>query len=239
MIKKRLFELQDEAYGDLLSKLTPTIERERVIGVRTPALRALARELDGTNEAAEFLAELPHYYYDENNLHAFLIMRIKSFDAALFEVERFLPHVDNWATCDSLAPKAFAKTPEPLLPAIERWLASDRVYTARFGIGCLMRYFLGERFRSEYADAVAAIRSDEYYVQMMAAWYFATALAKNRDEAWGYVARLDPTVRKMAIRKAIESYRISDEDKDRLRRINAECQNAECKMNGKRHAERN
>ena len=218
MVKKRLFELRDEAFADFQARLLPTVERDRVVGVRTPDLKALARELDGTDEAAAFLLALPHYYFEENNLHAFLISRIRGFDETLAEVERFLPFVDNWATCDQLSPKAFAKTPEGLLPSIERWLASDRVYTVRYAIGCLMRYFLGERFRPEFADAVAAIRSDEYYVQMMAAWYFATALAKNRDDAWGYIPRLDPTVRKMAIRKAIESYRISDDDKEKLRR---------------------
>ena len=218
MVKKRLFELRDEAYASFQAKLLPTVDPDRVIGVRTPDLKRLARELDGTDEAARFLAELPHYYFEENNLHAFLIARQRSFDDALAAVERFLPHVDNWATCDQLVPKAFARDPERLLPAIERWLASDHVYTVRYAVGCLMRCFLGERFRPEYADAVAAIRSDEYYGQMMASWYFATALAKNRDEVWGYIARLDPTVRKMAIRKAIESYRISDEDKARLRR---------------------
>lgn len=218
MVKKRLFELRDEAFADFQARLLPTVERDRVVGVRTPNLKALARELDGTDEAAAFLLALPHYYFEENNLHAFLISRIRGFDETLAEVERFLPFVDNWATCDQLSPKAFAKTPEGLLHSIERWLASDRVYTVRYAIGCLMRYFLGERFKREYADAVAAIRSDEYYVQMMAAWYFATALAKNRDDAWGYLALLDPTVRKMAIRKAIESYRLSDEDKEKLRR---------------------
>ena len=217
-ITDRLFEMRDEAYGDFQAKLMPTVDRERIIGVRTPALRAYARELAGSAAALDFLAALPHFYYEENNLHAFLIEKTRPFDAALAEVGRFLPHVDNWATCDSLAPKAFAKTPEALLPSIERWLASDHVYTVRYGIGCLMRYFLGERFRREYADAVAAIRSDEYYIQMMAAWYFATALAKNRDAAWGYLSRLDPAVQKMTVRKAIESFRVSDDDKARLRR---------------------
>ena len=218
MVIDRLFELRDEAYAEFTAKLLPTVGRDRVIGIRMPAIRSLARELDGTDEATEFLAALPHYYYEENNLHAFLVARIRGFDETLAEVERLLPYIDNWATCDSLSPKAFARTPEPLLPAIRRWLASDHVYTVRYGIGCLMKYFLGERFSGEYADAVAAIRSDEYYVRMMAAWYFATALAKNRDETWGCLARLDPTVRKMTVRKAIESYRISDEDKARLRR---------------------
>lgn len=218
MIRKRLFELQDVSYADFQAKLMPTVERDRIIGVRTPALRALARELDGTAQAKHFLSELPHRYYEENNLHSFLIARKREFGETLAEVERFLPFVDNWATCDSLAPKAFAKDPDALLPSVWRWLASGRVYTVRYAVGCLMRYFLGERFCPEYADAVAAICSDEYYIQMMAAWYFATALAKNRDETWGYLRRLDPTVLKMTVRKAIESYRISDEDKARLKK---------------------
>ena len=218
MIKDRLFELRDEEYGDFMARLIPDVGRDHIIGIRTPALRSLARELSGTGEAAEFLYVLPHYYYEENNLHAFLAERIRPFDAALEAVERFLPYIDNWATCDCFSPKVFSKEPERLLASIERWLASDHVYTVRYGIGCLMKYFLGERFDPKYADAVAAIRSDEYYIRMMAAWYFATALAKNRDEVWGYIARLDPTVRKMTVRKAIESYRVSDEDKQKLRR---------------------
>ena len=217
-IVERILALRDAAYGDFTARIIPNVDRERIIGVRTPALRALAREVAGSGEAADFLAALPHYYYEENNLHAFLVERVRPFDAALAEVERFLPNIDNWATCDCLSPKAFAKTPEALLPSIDRWLSSEHVYTTRYAVGCLMRYFLGERFEVRFADAVAAIRSDEYYIQMMAAWYFATALAKNRDAAWGYLSRLDPVVRKMTIRKAIESYRISDEDKARLRR---------------------
>lgn len=219
MIENRLFELRDEKYADFQAKLIPTVERGRIIGVRTPELRHLARELSGGAEAAEFLAALPHRYFEENNLHAFLIERIRDFDEALEAVGRFLPYVDNWATCDQLTPKAFAREPERLLPAIRRWLASDRTFTVRYGIGCLMRYFLGERFRREYADAVAAISSDEYYVQMMAAWYFATALAKNRGEVWDMIPGLDPAVRRMTVRKAAESYRISAEDKAALRAL--------------------
>ena len=216
-VKERLFALQEVAYGDFQAKLMPTVERQRIIGVRTPALRTLARELFGSTEAAAFISALPHYYYEENNLHSFLIGRIRDFDEALLQVERFLPCVDNWATCDSLAPTVFARTRSRLLPSISRWLASDHVYTVRYGIGCLMKYFLGEGFEKAYADSVAAIKSDEYYVQMMAAWYFATALAKNRDQVWEYIARLDPAVQKMTVRKAIESYRISEEQKGILR----------------------
>lgn len=217
MVKDILLSLQDAEYGDFSAALMPTVPRERIIGVRTPVLRKFAREFAKSGDAAAFLSSLPHYYYEENNLHAFLIEQIRDFDSALSAVNAFLPFVDNWATCDSMSPKVFGKNCERLLPEIYRWIKSDHVYTVRFGIGMLMRHFLGDRFRPEFAEAVAAIRSDEYYVQMMAAWYFATALAHNRDEVWDMIPRLSSPVREMAVRKAIESRRISAEDKEILR----------------------
>ena len=220
-LQARLFSMQDEAYRDFQCKLMPTVPPETVIGVRTPALRDLAKELSGTPEAEAFLSELPHRYYEENNLHGFLLCRIKDFDACLAAVERFLPYVDNWATCDTLSPKAFARKPEALLEPIRRWLASAHVYTCRFGIGCLMRWFLDERFSPEYPATVAAIRSEEYYVNMMIAWYFATALAKQYDAALPYLEqrRLDPWVHNKTIQKACESFRVPQERKRYLKSL--------------------
>ncbi len=209
-LQNRLFSMQDPEYRAFQCRLMPTVPPEAVIGVRTPALRALAKELSGTDAAEAFLAELPHRYYEENNLHGLLLCRIRGFDACLAAVERFLPHVDNWATCDSLSPTAFARTPEALSEPIRRWLGSSHVYTQRFAIGCLMRWFLDERFSTDCPEAVAAIRSEEYYVNMMIAWYFATALAKQYDAVLPYLEqrRLDPWVHNRTIRKACESFRI-------------------------------
>ena len=167
------------------------------------------------------MSELPHRYYEENNLHGFLLCRMRDFDACLAAVERFLPHVDNWATCDTLSPKSFSRTPARLLDPIRRWLDSSHVYTQRFGIGCLMRWFLDERFSPEYPELVAAIRSDEYYVNMMIAWYFATALAKQYDAVLPYLEqrRLDPWVHNKTIQKACESFRVPQERKIHLKTL--------------------
>ena len=221
MIRQRLFALQDLAYRDFTSKLTPNIDKDTFIGVRMPALKALAKELKDTPEAAEFLNTLPHEYFEENNLHAFLLNLIRDFDTALEQIEAFLPYVDNWSTCDTLSPKAFAKNPEKLPPIIERWLASGETYTVRYGIKCLMNYFLGDLFSTDYADMAAAVQSEEYYVNMMRAWYFATALAKQYDAAVKYIedGRLDTWTHNKAIQKAAESYRVTDEHKAYLRTL--------------------
>ena len=220
-LQKRLFSMQDADYQAFQRRLMPTVPPEAVIGVRTPALRELAKALSGTPEAEAFLAELPHRYYEENNLHGFLLCHIRDFGVCLAEVERFLPYVDNWATCDTLSPKAFARRPEALLEPIRRWLASEHVYTCRFGIGCLMRWFLDERFEPEYPEAVAAIRSEEYYVNMMIAWYFATALAKQYNAALPFLEqrRLDPWVHNKTIQKAFESFRVPQERKTYLKTL--------------------
>lgn len=221
LIQDKLFALQDSAYRDFTAKLNPAISPDIIIGVRMPALKALAKELTGTPEAAAFLAALPHRYFEENNLHAFLINNIRGFDTALERIEAFLPYVDNWATCDTLSPKAFAKNPERALPAVERWLGSDHTYTVRYGVKCLMNYFLNDLFRTEYADMVAAVTSGEYYINMMRAWYFATALAKQYEAIVPYIEQrcLDPWTHNKAIRKAVESYRVTNEHKAYLRTL--------------------
>lgn len=220
-IQKRLLELQDMAYGDFHSRLMPTVDREKIIGVRTPALRKLARELKGSREAEEFLGILPHTYYDENNLHGFLIEFIKDFDECVAEVERFLPYVDNWATCDLMSPKIFKKHLPELLIHIRSWLVSGETYTIRYGIGMLMAHYLGDAFESEYPAMVAGVRSEEYYVNMMIAWYFATALAKQWDAVIPYLEdkKLAAWVHNKTIQKACESLRIKDSQKIYLKTL--------------------
>ena len=218
-IRQELFRLQDTGYRDFQAKLMPTVDRSRMIGVRTPALRAYAKALGKQPEAEAFLRDLPHAYFDEDQLHAFLLSEMKDFDRCLEEVDRFLPFVDNWATSDQLSPKCFKKHRKELLPAIRRWMASGRTYPVRFGIGMLMQHFLEEEFDSAYLDWVADLRSEEYYVNMMRAWYFATALAKQYAAALPYIegGRLDQWTRGKAIQKAVESYRITDEQKEYLK----------------------
>lgn len=220
-IKSKLFELQDLEYKAFHSRLMPTISPETIIGVRTPALRKFAREIAKYDVVEDFLADLPHVFYEENNLHGFLIEGMKDFDTCLAEVDRFLPYVDNWATCDMMRPKVFKKNPEGLLPKTEEWMASGKTYTVRYGIGTLMTYFLEEHFEIKYADAVAAVESEEYYVRMMVAWYFATALAKQWDAVIPFIEdnRLEKWTHNKAIQKAIESYRITPEQKTYLRTL--------------------
>ena len=220
-IQQRLFALQDTGYRDFHAALMPTVPKELVIGVRSPALRALARELKGTEQAAAFMAELPHQYYEENNLHAALIGHIRDFDACMAAVERFLPYVDNWATCDMMNPKALAKDKAALLEHIRLWLQSGHTYTVRFGMGMLMRHFLEEDFREAYLALVASVQSEEYYIRMMQAWYFATALAKQYEAAVQYLEqrKLGVWVHNKTIQKARESYRISGEQKEYLKSL--------------------
>ena len=218
-IRARLFEMQDLKYRDFTAKLTPTVPPERIIGVRTPELRKYAVELSKTEDAAAFMAALPHLYQEENNLHAFLIERIADYDACVAALDAFLPYVDNWATCDSMSPKCLKKQLPRLTGEIRRWMASDRVYTVRFGMGMLMRHFLDDAFDPAYLDWVAALRSEEYYINMMIAWFFATALAKQWDATLPFIVncRLEPWVHNKAIQKAIESYRIPEDRKIWLR----------------------
>lgn len=216
-----LFALQDTSYKAFHEKLIPTVPCETVIGIRTPVLRHFASDYAKTPDAADFLATLPHTYYEENNLHAFLIEKIRDFDQALAALEAFLPHIDNWATCDAFAPKVFAKHTEALLPHIESWIASDRTYTVRYGLGTLMRYYLDEHFKPAYLTLAASVRSEEYYVNMMIAWFFATALAKQYDAALHILSehRLDVWTHNKTIQKARESFRITDEQKVYLKTL--------------------
>ncbi len=220
-IRQRLFELQDVSYRDFQVKLIPTVETESMIGVRTPALRKLAREYGRREEIGEFLQDLPHKYFDENQLHAFIISGIKDFETCIMYVEKFLPYVDNWATCDQMSPTVFKKKRQELLPYIREWVKSDRTYTVRFGIGMLMQHYLDEDFDPSYPAMVAGIKSEEYYISMMIAWYFATALAKQYDTILPFIEekRLDSQTHNRAIQKAIESYRITQEQKAYLKTL--------------------
>ncbi len=220
-IQRELFRLQDLAYRDFQGKLIPTMALERMIGVRTPALRAYAKTLVKRPDVDEFLEALPHAHFDEDQLHAFILSERKDFDRCLGEVERFLPYVDNWATCDQLSPRCFRKHRTELLTPIRRWMASGATYTVRFGVGMLMQHFLDEEFEPTYPEWVAELRSEEYYVNMMRAWYFATALAKQYEAAAPYLENgaLDPWTRNKAIQKALESYRVAPAHKEYLRNL--------------------
>lgn len=219
-IVAELFRLQDKEYAAFQAKLIPTVQPDSIIGVRTPELRAFAKRL-AKEDTSAFLSALPHKYFDENQLHAFVISLEKDFEKCLALVEAFLPFVDNWATCDQLSPKAFKKEPERLLPYIITWLKSNRVYTVRFAIGMLMEHFLDARFEPKYADMVAAVKSEEYYINMMIAWYFATALAKQYDAILPYLEekKLDDWTHNKAIQKSVESNRITAEQKTYLRTL--------------------
>ena len=220
-IQQELFALQDLSYRDFHAKLMPTVDKARVIGVRTPKLRAFAKEFGKTEEAKEFLKVLPHQYYEENNLHGLLIEQIKDYPTLIGELNRFLPCIDNWATCDLLTVRVVKKHLDTFTEEVERWLASDHTYTIRFGIGMLMRYYLEEHFSLEYPEKVAKIRSKEYYVNMMRAWYFATALAKQYEAAIPYLQgnRLPLWTHNKTIQKAIDSRRISPEQKPYLKTL--------------------
>ena len=221
MIQKRLFALRDEKYREFQRSLIPGLSKEKIIGIRMPAMRKLAKEFVKEPEAAVFLKQLPHTYYDENILHALLIAEIKDYDACMEAVEAFLPYIDNWAVCDGLSPKAFGKHKAELLEKIRLWIPSEHIYTCRFGIGMLMRWFLDEDFQPGYLELPAAVRSEEYYVNMMTAWFFATALAKQWDATISYLEqnRLDPWTHNKTIQKARESYRITTEQKEYLKRL--------------------
>ncbi len=220
-IREELFRLQDIKYRDFQSKLIPTIDPDSMIGVRTPELRKLSKRLSKEEGASEFLEALPHQYFDENQLHAFLISEMKDFSHCIRETDRFLPYVDNWATCDQMSPKIFKKHKEELLKKIQDWIASKETYTVRFAIGMLMEHFLEEDYDPVYSDMVAAVRSEEYYINMMVAWYFATALAKQYEATLPYLEnqRLEPWTHNKAIQKAVESYRISEEQKQYLKSL--------------------
>lgn len=219
-MKELLFSNQDLKYKAFHQKLMPTINPDTVIGVRTPVLKKIAKEYFGSDVQREFIKNLPHEYYEENNLHAFFIAEIKDFDECMKEIEKFLPYIDNWATCDGLRPKCFKKNTVRLIPYIEKWLKSSQTYTVRFAMEMLMIYFLDEAFEKAYPEMVASVKSEEYYVQMMQAWYFATALAKQWDSVLPYITenKLPVWVHNKTIQKAIESFRITNEQKQILRK---------------------
>ena len=206
-LQKQLFELQDLKYRDFHSKLMPETDKETVIGIRTPVLRKFAKEFAGTSEAEAFLRQLPHRYYEENNLHMMLITGIKDYEKCMEEIQRFLPCIDNWATCDYPAPKCFARHKDQVLEEAKRWISSGETYVIRYGIGMLMRLFLDEDFSSEYLEMAAAVQSQEYYVNMMIAWYFATALAKQWDATVPYIEqhKLSDWVHRKTVQKAVKA----------------------------------
>ena len=220
-VRKRLFEMQDTGYRDFHARLILTVEKEKIIGIRTPILRKFAKEFGKTERSEMFLKVLPHQYYEENNLHGLLIEQIRDYDKCLKELERFLPHIDNWATCDLLALHMMKKHRDIFIREIYRWMESDKPYIIRFGISMLMRHYLDEGFKPEYPEKVATIRSEEYYVNMMRAWYFATALAKQYEKILPFLEeqRMDIWTHNKTIQKSIESYRITQEQKDHLRTL--------------------
>ena len=220
-IFQRLSELSDPTYRDFHAGLIPNISPETILGVRVPALRKLARELRGSAEAQEFMAALPHEYYDENCLHGLLINDIKDFGATVSALDAFLPYVDNWAVCDLISPRSFKSRPPELAAHVRRWLESSHSYTVRFGIGVLMSFYLDVGFEPAQLEAVAERCCEEYYVNMMVAWYFATALAKQPEAALPYIEnrRLSRWTHNKAIQKSIESRRIPDETKAYLKTL--------------------
>ena len=220
-IRQKLFEMQDIQYRDFQSKLFPTVDPANVIGIRTPQLRKFASELLKKDDYAFFIADVPHQYFDENQLHAFILSGMKDYEKCIYEVDRFLPYVDNWATCDQMSPKVFKKNLKDLYKHIREWIASDATYTKRFGIGMLLEHYLDDEFELKYPRLVARVRSDEYYVNMMIAWYFATALAKQWDSTIKYIEekKLSSWVHNKTIQKSLESYRVSEEHKEYLRAL--------------------
>lgn len=218
-VREKLFSFQDKEYLDFNSKLIPNVAKSSFIGVRTPDIRKIAKELVKSGKAQEYISVCEHTFFEEYSVHGSVISDIKDYDEAVKQLDRFLPYVNNWAICDTIKPVCFKKNTDRLITDVKRWLKSGDVYTVRFAVGCLMSYYLGENFKPEYAQLVCEIKSDEYYINMMNAWYFATALCKNYEEVIGYIEdkRLSEWVHNKTISKACDSYRISDEKKDYLR----------------------
>ena len=220
-IRQKLFTMQDIDYREFHLKLVPTLDKERIIGIRTPILRKYSKELFKNKNIDIFLSTLPHYYYEENNLHAFCIEQEKDYDKCILLLNKFLPYVDNWATCDSMSPPIFAKNKDKLIYQIQIWLKSSDSYTVRFGLKCLMTHYLDDEFKTEYLKIASLVKSDEYYIKMMIAWFFATALAKQYDRTLPYITNnvLDVWIHNKTIQKCVESYRITKEHKDFLRTL--------------------
>lgn len=218
-VYEELLKVKDDTYKEFQAKLVPNIDPDTILGVKTPEMRQIAKDIFNSKEKDAFLKDLPHKYYEENLVHFFIISMIKDFDECIREVETFLPYVDCWPVSDQATPRSFKKNHPKLLPYIKKWIKSKHLYTSRFGIRMLMNEFLGDEFKDEYAKLVASVKSDEYYLKMMVAWYFATALAKNYDETIKYIEerKMDDWVLKKTIQKAVESYRVTDEHKEYLK----------------------
>ena len=220
-IRAELKRLQDTKYREMQIRIIPTVKPESIIGVRTPELRQMAKRYALAPDISVFMNDLPHRFFEENQLHAFILSGMKDYRACLDALDRFLPYVDNWATCDQMSPKVFRKHRKELTADIRRWIGSKETYTIRFGIGMLMEHYLDGDFDPVYLETAAGVRSEEYYVNMMTAWFFATALAKQYDAALPYIERhrLDDWTHNKAIQKAVESYRITPEQKAYLRTL--------------------
>ena len=220
-LHKKMYSLQDLKYRDMQIKIIPTVNPDSIIGVRTPELKKMAKDILKAGDHKDFLEERPHKYFEENQLHAFILSGIKDLNECMEELERFLPYVDNWATCDQMSPKIFKRYKEELLTHIKEWITSDKTYTIRFGVGMLMEHFLDEDFDPAYPEMVSKVRSEEYYINMMIAWYFATALAKQYDAVLPYITekKLDVWTHNKTISKAVESYRITQEQKAYLKTL--------------------
>ena len=220
-IYDRLLKVQDKKYKEFQAKLVPNIDSNTIIGIRTPDMRNIAKELFQSGNYESFLNDLPHKYYEENLIHFFVVSLIKDFDICIKEVEKFLPYVDCWPVSDQASPKCFKKNHDKLLPYIKKWIKSKHVYTARFGMRILMNEFLDKDFKEEYLELVSSKKGEDYYLKMMIAWYFATALAKQYDETIPYFENhvLDDWIHNKAIQKAIESFRVTDEHKEYLRTL--------------------
>lgn len=220
-IRKELKKLQDKGYREMQVTIIPTVDADSIIGVRTPALRQLAKELAKREDISEFLSDLPHKFFEENQLHAFILSGMKDAESCIRLVDEFLPYVDNWATCDQMSPKVFKKHKQLLLEYVDKWIRSEHTYVKRFAIGMLMEHFLDEDFKTSYLTKVSKIRSEEYYVNMMIAWYFATALAKQYEDTLPFIEKqkLDKWTHNKSIQKAVESYRITPEQKEYLKTL--------------------
>ncbi|MBR6384996.1 MAG: DNA alkylation repair protein [Ruminococcus sp.] len=220
-ILKELYSLRDEKYKTFSKSLIPNVPNENIIGVRTPDLKALAKKITSQGMGENFCRSLPHRYFEENQLHSFIISQVKDYDKLIMLIDEFLPYVDNWAVCDQLRPVIFKKHRDRLIDSIKIWINSDRIYTVRFGTGMLMCHYLDESFKPEYLELVSDIKSDEYYINMMSAWYFATALAKQYESAVVYLEKnmLSDFVHNKTIQKAVESYRVSDGHKIYLKTL--------------------
>ena len=219
-LQEKLYSLQDKKYQSFQYKLIPTIDANTIIGVRTPDLRVLAKEMNKDKYVEEFINDLPHTYFEENQIHSFLIGMQKDYNKTLVMINDFLPYIDNWATCDQATPVALKKNPEKTITEIKKWISIGNTYYIRYGIGVLLALFLDDLFKEDYLQIVASVKSEEYYVEMMQGWYFATALAKQYEATIKYIENglLEKNVNNITIKKAIESYRITEEQKEYLRK---------------------